>query len=188
MNHFFKQQSLQEIVKYNKLLLGCCCFLSVSTFVLGIKILFTEERWVLVPANDVEKRIQISSKGYSEVYLKEWAYHVMQTLMSASYDTVDHQVEELKAISSNSSELSGMLKKHADFIKGSNVQSVFFPKGVSFEENAVVVSGLFRYWLGSSEKAISQERSYRLTYKRGPRDVILLKEVKEITKEDVEDK
>jgi conjugal transfer pilus assembly protein TraE len=182
MNNLFKQQALKDVVKYNNRLLVCCILTSFVALILSIKVLTAEEKLVLIPTHDVDKRIVISSKGYTKLYLQEWAYHVMQTLMTASSDTVDRQVEELKLISANSQELHATFKKHIDFMKGSNVQSVFFPKGAEFEETAVVVSGMFRYWLGSSEKCISQEKSYRLRYKRGPNEIILLKSVEEVNK------
>lgn len=181
MKHLFKEQSLKTLVKYNQGLLLICIFLSISLLVLSINIFYRQEKWVLIPATNPDNRLTVLSKGYSETYLKEWAIYVMQTLMTTSADLVDRQVEDLKVVSSSSKDLDEFFKKHIQFVKGSNVQSVFFPKSVSFEEPDIKVSGLFRYWLGSSDKAISQEKTYILTYKRGPKDILLLKTVKEAT-------
>lgn len=180
MNHIFKQQALRDLIKYNQWLLGICGLLSVTTLCLSFHACNSHEQWVLIPASSPDKRMHISSKGYSETYLTEWAYYVMQTLMTTSNDTVAAQIAELKVISSNSDALNDFFKKHQSFVTGSNIQSVFFPKGVKIEKNAVLVSGLFRYWLGSSEKVISQEKTYRITYKRGPRDILLLKNIKSV--------
>lgn len=179
MRHLFKKQALKDLIKYNQWLLTACVCLSITTGLLSLNALISCERWVLVPAVNPERRLHFSSQGYAKTYLKEWATYVMQTLMTTSHDTVEAQVEELKVISSNSTALNQFFKKHTEFVKGSNITSVFFPKSVIFEETAVLVSGLFRYWLGSSEKVISQEKTYRLTYKRGTSDILLLKNVKE---------
>jgi conjugal transfer pilus assembly protein TraE len=183
MNHFFKQESLKEILRYNKQILIICIFLAITSLLLTIKIFTSNEKWVLIPITEPEKRIIISSKGYSQNYLKEWAYHVMQTLMTTSYDTVDAQIEEIKVITTNNPLLVEFFNKHKEFVKSSNIESVFFPKKIEFEinNNSILVSGNFRYWLGSSEKPISQEKTYRLTYKRGVKDLLLLKEVKDVT-------
>lgn len=179
MNQWFKQESLQEIVKYNQRLLLICLMLGITTLLLAFKTFTSSETWVLVPALSPDKRLTVSSKGYSKVYLQEWATYIMQTLMTTSSDTVEMQVEELKVISGNSHEIARFLSKHIEFVKGSNIHSVFFPKKVEFEKQAVLVSGLFRYWLGSSEKPVTVEKTYRLTYKRGPRDILFLKNVTE---------
>ena len=182
MNHLFKQESLKEIVKYNKNLLIICMVLSSISLLLTIKIFTSSERWVLIPITEPDKRIIISSKGYSQNYLKEWAYHVMQTLMTTSHDTVDAQIEEIKVITTDNPSLAEFLTNHKEFVKSSNIESVFFPKKIEFEtdNNCILVSGNFRYWLGSSEKPISQEKTYKLTYKRGMKDLLLLKEVQEV--------
>lgn len=179
MKHLFKQQALKNLIKYNQWLLIICGLLSATTVLLGLHTLNQQERWVLIPMDNTDKRMIVSSKGYSEVYLREWAFSVMQTLMTTSFDTVESQVESLKLIASSSTELNQFFKKHTDFVKGSNIQSVFFPKKTTFTTNAVLVSGLFRYWLGASETGVSQEKTYRLTYKRGIKDALLLKDVKE---------
>ena len=179
MRHLFKEQSLKTLVKYNQGLLLTCVFLSIALLILSLNIFFRQEKWVLIPATDPDKHITVLSRGYSEIYLKEWAIYIMQTLMTTSIDTVDRQVEDLKKVSSSSKDLNEFFKKHIQFVKGSNIQSVFFPKSVTFENGNIKVSGLFRYWLGSSDKVISQEKTYILTYKRGPKDVLLLKTVKE---------
>ena len=185
MKHIFKKQALKELIRYNQWLLTSCVLLSVAMLCLSLHACSSHEQWVLIPANNPDKRMHISSKGYSETYLQEWAYYVMQTLMTTSYDTVVAQIAELKVISSNSDALNSFFKKHQSFVTGSNIQSVFFPKSVELEDKAVLVSGLFRYWLGSSEKVISQERTYRLTYKRGPRDILLLKDIRSVVHEKI---
>ena len=95
---------------------------------------------------------------------------------------VDAQIEEIKVITTDNPSLAEFLTKHKEFVKSSNIESVFFPKTIEFEtdNNSILVSGNFRYWLGSSEKPISQEKTYKLTYKRGMKDLLLLKEVQEV--------
>jgi conjugal transfer pilus assembly protein TraE len=180
MKHFFKQESLQEIVNYNQRLLMVCILLGATSLLLAIKSFSSKEKWVLIPATTPDKKLLVSSRGYSEVYLQEWSMYVMQTLMTTSSDTVDRQVDELAVLSGSGVDLAKFFSKHREFVKGSNIQSVFFPKKVEVFDGSVLVSGLFRYWLGTSDKPVSQERTYRLTYKRGSRDILLLKDVVEV--------
>jgi conjugal transfer pilus assembly protein TraE len=180
MEHLFKEHSVSQVIKYNKALLLICALLSISTTLLCFKVIFGEEKWILIPTSQPSKRIEISSKGYSQVYLREWAYYCLQVLMTTSQDTVEAQVEELKVISSNSESLKSFFAKHIDFVKGSSISSVFFPKSITFQDSSVIVSGLFRYWLGGNPEVISCEKTYLLSYKRGINDVLLLSGVKEL--------
>jgi len=191
MNHLFKQQALKDLVKYNQWLLMVCGILALATFTLSVLAFRAEQHWILIPATAPDQRMEISSKGFGETYLKEWATYVVQTLMTTSQDTIDIQIDEIKVISSNSEALTDFFKKHLEFVKGSNIQSVFFPKKVTVGQslvttdeptNYVVVEGLFRYWLGASDKVVSVEKAYCLTYKRGPKDILLLKNVEEVSK------
>jgi conjugal transfer pilus assembly protein TraE len=188
MNHLFKQQSIQELVQYNRWLLAFSGLLTLAVFILSVLLFSKDERWILIPATSPDQRLELSSKGFGETYLKAWASYVMQTLMTTSNDTIDTQIDEIKVISNNSEALTDFLEKHRSFVKGSNIQSVFFPKKITVGQSltdpsqltdVVVVSGLFRYWLGTSEQVVSLEKTYRLTYKRGPNDVLLLKNVEE---------
>ena len=188
MNYLFKQQSLKELVQFNRCLLFICSFLVITTCILTVLLGQKEERWILIPATNPDQRMEISSKGFSETYLKNWASYVMQTLMTTSNDTIDAQIEEIQVISSNSEELTRFFKKHKSFVKGSNIHSVFYPKTIDVQIDAatgnfndeVLVSGLFRYWLGGGEKAVSLQKTYSLTFKRGSHDVLLLKNVVEV--------
>ncbi len=188
MNHLFKQQSIQELVQYNRWLLAFSGLLTLAVFILSVLLFSKDEHWILIPATSPDQRLELSSKGFGETYLKAWASYVMQTLMTTSNDTIDAQIDEIKVISSNSEVLTSFFEKHRSFVKGSNIQSVFFPKKITVGQSltdasqltdVVEVSGLFRYWLGTSDQVVSLEKTYRLTYKRGPNDVLLLKNVEE---------
>ena len=179
MKQLFKQQALKDLMQYNRWLLIITAVLAVTSALLTLKVVNQQERWVMIPMNDTSKRMVVSSKGYSEIYLREWAFDVMQTLMTTSHDTIEAQVESVKLIARDSTALNQFFKQHISFVKGSNIHSVFFPKKVTFPVSEVCVSGLFRYWLGSSAESISQEKTYCLTYVRGPKEVLLLKDVKE---------
>lgn len=84
MKHSIKAASIQELVKYNKYLLITCVILAISTFISLIAVISKEERWVLVPALETERKMSISSQGYHETYLSEWATFVMKNLFTTS--------------------------------------------------------------------------------------------------------
>ncbi|MFV9930620.1 MAG: TraE/TraK family type IV conjugative transfer system protein [Rickettsia endosymbiont of Haemaphysalis japonica] len=178
MDHLFKPSSIQELVQYNKrllfitLLLACTCLLGM------IKVITKEEQWLLIPAIEPDRRMIVSSKSYHETYLREWAVFVMKELFTTSPEEVERQIADLKVVSSNTEQLDKFFKEHLQFVKGSNVSSVFFLKKTKITEDGVLINGTFRYWF-SENKHISADKTYLLSYKRGANHLLLLTGIKE---------
>ena len=179
MNHWFKQQSIQELVRYNKYLLISTAIISVLALLLGIALINKEERWLLIPAIEPERRMIVSSNIFHESYLKEWAIFVMKGLFITSPEEVERQVADMKVISSSGAELEKFFAEHLQFVKGSNVTTVFFPKSSTVTAEGVLIKGTFRYWFGGSDRQIAAEKSYLLSYKRGANKLLLLTNIRE---------
>lgn len=178
MDYLFKQSSIQQLVKYNKRLLLITLLLAVTSLLGMIKTISTEEKWLLIPAIEPDRRMIVSSKSYHETYLKEWAVFVMKELFTTSPEGVERQIADMKVVSSNTEQLDKFFKKHLDFVKGSNISSVFFPKKVKVIEDGVLINGTFRYWF-SENKHIAADKTYLLSYKRGANHLLLLTGIKE---------
>ncbi|WP_081257802.1 TraE/TraK family type IV conjugative transfer system protein, partial [Orientia tsutsugamushi] len=91
---------------------------------------------------------------------------------------VERQIADMKVASSNTESLNKFFHDHLQFVKGSNVSSVFFPKKVEVINDGVLISGTLRYWFSDS-KHIAVDKTYLLTYKRTPNYLLLLTGVKE---------
>lgn len=183
MDHMIKTASLKTSQSMVKGLLILCGVLSASTLLLSLILFNKGETFVVIPTHAPDTRMEISSKGYGMTYLKSWGYHVLGTLMTTSPDTVEQQVSELEAISSSNVMLEAYFKDHIRFIKGSDVSCVFFPKDVKHldedHSQSLLIQGTFRYWLGGSDKAVTQDKTYKLSYKTGPHNVLLLDGIEE---------
>ncbi|KJW03728.1 traE family protein [Orientia tsutsugamushi str. Sido] len=77
-----------------------------------------------------DRKMTVSSKNYHETYLKEWAIYVTKLLFTTSPNEVERQIADMKVASSNTESLNKFFHDHLQFVKGSNVSSVFFPKKV----------------------------------------------------------
>nr|WP_080571819.1 TraE/TraK family type IV conjugative transfer system protein [Orientia tsutsugamushi] len=130
MNHLFKQNAIQELVKYNKCLLSVTILLAAANIIAIIAAITKEEKWLLIPAIEPDRKMTVSSKNYHETYLKEWAIYVMKGLFTTSPNEVERQIADMKVASSNTESLNKFFHDHLQFVKGSNVSSVFFPKNV----------------------------------------------------------
>jgi len=88
-------------------------------------------------------------------------------------------VADMKVISSSGAELEKFFAEHLQFVKGSNVTTVFFPKSSKIIAEGVLIKGTFRYWFGGSDRQIAAEKSYLLSYKRGANKLLLLTNIRE---------
>lgn len=179
MKHSIKTTSIQELVKYNKYLLITCVILAISTLMSFIAVISKEERWVLVPALEPERKMSISSQGYHQTYLSEWATFVMRNLFTTSPMEVERQVADLRVVSSATTELEQFFKEHIRYVEGSQISSVFFPKKIEILDQGIRVTGTFRYWFGEDQKDVALEKSYLLQYKIASRNLLLLTNVTE---------
>lgn len=180
MHHLFKQLSVQELVRYNKYLLLITVLLAVTSLLATIKAVSKEEKWLLIPAIEPDRRMIISSQNYHETYLKEWAIFVMKGLFTTSPEEVERQIADMRVISSTTSELEKFFVEHLQFVKGSNVSAVFFPKKTEVVSTGVMIQGTLRYWFGDN-RHVAVDKSYLLTYKRAANHLLLLTGITEQT-------
>ncbi len=157
--------------------------LAATSLLATIKAISKEEKWLLIPAIESDRRMIVSSKNYHETYLKEWAIFVMKGLFTTSPEEVERQIADMKVISSSTPELDKFFKEHLQFVKGSNVSAVFFPKKVEVVNEGVLITGTFRYWFGEN-KHVAVEKSYLLSYKRAANHLLLLTAIQEKIEEE----
>ncbi|KJV83741.1 putative conjugative transfer protein [Orientia tsutsugamushi str. UT76] len=60
-----------------------------------------EEKWLLIPAIELDSKMTVSSKNYHETYLKEWAIFVMKVLFTTSPNEAERQMADMKVVFSN---------------------------------------------------------------------------------------
>ena len=174
MKHILKLQTMDALRGANKMLCTALAATSFCCLLLSAAVFFKEENWVLVPSYSPEKRLSVSSGVLSENYLREWAEWVARIVLTTSSETVEGQIQEVGDVSVSTKALASFFRRHVDFVKGSRIESVFFPKQYKFEDNAVIVSGNLRYWLGTQLVPVTQEKQYRLSYRRAAHGVLLL--------------
>ncbi|KJV72244.1 TraE/TraK family type IV conjugative transfer system protein [Orientia tsutsugamushi] len=148
MNHLFKQNAIQELVKYNKCLLSVTILLAAANIIAIMAAITKEEKWLLIPAMEPDRKMTVSSKNYHETYLKKWAIYVTKLLFTTFTNEVERQIADIKVVFSNTESLNKFFHDHLQFVKGSNVSSVFFSKKVEvinevilrcFEESMILL-------------------------------------------------
>lgn len=187
MNHKWKSASLQNLVKYNQWLLVSLVFLSFLSLMLGIAMINKEDRWVLIPMSDIDRRMEVSNNHLYPSYLKNWAIHVAKEMFTTSPSEVINQHAEIRKISITSKELTKFFADQLQFVQGNNASSVFFIKTAIPEGVGIKVSGTLHYWFEGSPQKIALEKSYLISYKEVSKGLILLSNIEEY-KEQVDEK
>jgi len=188
MDHFFKSASITKLVQYNKLLLASLLLSLASLVILALLLTNKEERWLLIPAIDVDRKMNITNRFYHSNYLKEWARFVAKEIFTTSPDEFDRQIASIRRISSNNKDLESFFKKQSQFVKGSRVSSVFYFKEAGQVPSGIIIYGTIHYWFGNSNINIAQEKRYLVSYKVTSNGLLLLTNVKEIHKKTGEEK
>ena len=179
MNHKWKTASLESLIQYNKWLLCSLVILSSLCLILGFAVLNKEEKWVLIPCNDIDNKMDITRNQLSPSYLRNWAIYVAKEVFTTSPIEVENQLAGIRRISSDTKELSKFFYQQLEFIKGSNATSVFFVKKVVSIDKGVRVTGTLSYWFGESEKKIALEKSYIISYQNAAKGLILLSNIED---------
>jgi hypothetical protein len=80
MNHKWKITSLQEVVKYNKYLLITVVVLSVLSLLLSLALFNKEEKWVMIPTNNIDNKMEVSNTRLYPSYLRPWAKSIAREM------------------------------------------------------------------------------------------------------------
>ena len=150
MNHKWKTASLQEVVKYNKYLLMTTVVLSILCLLQSFALFGKEEKWVIVPSNDIDNKMEISNSRLYPSYLKPWARSIAREMFTTSPDEIIEQHAQIRKISSSNNELNKFFAKQMSFIKGSNASSAFYTKSTKMADGGVIVTGTLHYWFAKN--------------------------------------
>ena len=172
------QMSVREALRHRNFAYMVSGLLLMSNLGLVFKVWKQEEHWILIPQIETDHRLPLSSTHYSEAYVLEWADSLVRNFLTVNPQTVDRRLYELLLLAEQSSALQERFKKEAKALKQDNVSTVFYPKehNLNHETHQVWVKGEHQTYFGRDKAPISREKTFVVTWKRGPRGVILLKD------------
>lgn len=187
MNFKFNQETLQKAIKTKDLALWVCVGLVISNILSWIKILNTEEKWVLIPQYDIDHRIEVTSSGrYSDDYYIDWASGVVSTLLSVNPDSVEWKNQQILKISTEAyGNLKDKLATEAQKIKKDQISTVFYPKKFKVDQRnqTVEVTGQHIAYFGKDSEPVLTEKTFRLMWAIRSYGVVLLRDFSEVKNE-----
>lgn len=186
MNFTKTKSTLQGALKERNLALLACIGLTVGNVLLGLKIFNMEERWVLIPQQNPDNSIEVSSKQYSNDYFINWANDVVTTLLCVNPDSIEWKTQKILRITTETyGTLKENLLKDAQRIKGEKISTVFYPKAftVNQAKKTVDVTGDHIAYFGKDTTPVTTTKTFRLTWIIRKHGIVLLADFIEVKDE-----
>lgn len=157
--------------------------LLLSNLMLVSKVIFTEEQWVLVPQFDTDHRIPLRRSLYSNEYITNWAEGLLVSILTSNESTIDRRIQEFLILTTEShNRLRKKLKEDAKRMKEDRISTAYYPKHftINRSKSLVHIKGEFQTFFGGDKKPISQEKTFALVWKSGPRGLLLIDDLYEV--------
>lgn len=186
MNFSINQSTLAGVLKQRDIALWICLGLALSNILLVLKVISSEEHWVLIPHYDVDHRLEMTATKYSDDYFADWANGVVNTIFSVNPDSIDWKIQQiLKITVQNYGTLKEKLQAESKKIKADEVSTVFYPKKfmVNQSTQTIDVVGQHIAYFGRDSNPVTTQKKFRLTWAVRNHGVILLKDFVEVKDE-----
>ncbi|KJV73006.1 putative conjugative transfer protein [Orientia tsutsugamushi str. TA763] len=100
--------------------------LAAANIIAIIATITKEEKWLLIPAMEPDRKMTVSSKNH-ETYLKEWAIYVGNSF-TTSPNEVERQIADMKVVFSNTESLKIFFRIICNLLKAQMCLQSFFLK------------------------------------------------------------
>lgn len=183
MNLSHYKATLQKTLKQKDLALWVCGGLVVANLILSAKVVNTEEQWVLIPYNNTDLRIPLTTSRYSDDYYITWASYVVNTLLCVNPESFEWKAKEILNITTKR---HGVLKEkltiEAEKIKKEQISTVFYPKefNVKQSEKTIEVIGQHITYFGKKSTPVEVMKTFKLSWVVSGHGLILLKDFEEV--------
>lgn len=182
MKFSLKNQETQVLLKQRVVLVGVSLCLLVANVLLVILLVTRQERWILIPQFDTDRRMSLTESTFSDSYLTEWAVSICEDLLTANPHTVTLKKERFLQVAARpQGKIQENLSKMVDAIQRDGAHTAFYPKTTRLNrsENSISVSGTFFLYLGRDHRPVVSHRTFTLRWRRGPHGVLLIEDMME---------
>jgi len=183
MNFTHYKATLQKTLKQKDLTLWLCGGLVIANLILSAKVVSTEEQWVLIPYNNTDLRIPLTTSRYSDDYYITWASYVVNTLLCVNPESFEWKAKEILNITTQKhGSLKDKLTIEAEKIKQEQINTVFYPKefNVNQGQKTVEVTGQHITYFGKRSTPVETTKTFKLAWVVSGHGIILLKDFEEV--------
>lgn len=182
MRFSLKTQETQVLLKQRTVLVGVGLCLLVANLLLVLLLVTRQERWILIPQFDTDRRMSLTESTFSESYLREWAVSICEDLLTANPHTVALKKERFLQLAARpQGKIQESLAKMGEVIQREGAHTAFYPKSTLLNraQNTLSVSGTFFVYLGRDHRPVVSTRTFTLQWRRGPHGVLLVEDMRE---------
>lgn len=155
--------------------------LSLLSLFQGIALMSKEQKVILIPQYDLDRRIVFEGDKIADEYLVDWSSSLLVSLLTVNPQTVHRKVKDFLKVSISSQELTKLLSKQAKAIERDRISTVFYPTSFHADQKnkEIKVSGTFMAYIGSDKNPVIQQKTYRLGYMVLANGLIAVSKLKE---------
>ena len=178
MNLTNLQKTVAHVMKQRNFAWVVSAFLLTSNVLLSAKIMTSDEQWILIPWPETDKRLPLSRSNFSDKYLMDWADALTSRLLTVNPQTADQRIYEFLSVAESRGSLEEKLKAKAQELKDENISTAFYPRdyAIKKETHQIWVTGDFHTFFGRDKNPVVQKKTVVLTYRKGAKGVILVKD------------
>lgn len=177
----FRTKTLEGLQVQKHIFAVVILMLTLSNIFLVVSLVNKTDRWILIPQYNTSHRVVVTSDGYSDDYLIDWADSSLRNLLTVNPNTVNRQNRLFSEFSNDTRAVNVFLKAHKTFIQDNDASSAFYPKtfDVDSKNKKISVTGDFQYRFGNKKDLIEMTKKFEVQYHMGPQGLLLVQGVKE---------
>ena len=182
MKFDLRTHTMNDLLWHKKLCYGIIGCLAFSNAILSVAVFNRSEKWVLIPQYNTSHRVIVTSDGYSDEYIIDFADNALRHLMTVNPNTVDRQAKLFSEFAHDTRDVNVFLKNHQQFIKDNDAMSAFYPKDfkVLRDQNKILITGDLHYRFGDKKEIVPSTKTFEMTYHQGPQGLLLVQGLKEV--------
>lgn len=175
MNAAILQQNLSKLLKQRNHTVMLLIAMLVANIVLGLALLTSSERVVIVPSN-IKQKFWVATNKVSSAYVEEMAIFLINQLLDVSAASANYQRELIlrHVAPEYYNVLNKRLQKEAEYYKEEQVATAFKPVEIDIDESSTsaTITGDLISFVGT--KRVSQQRdSYALKFRLKNNELLL---------------
>ena len=171
MLHKFHKSSLKFWRRITLFLLVGLCGLVTSNGILIFLLSGKEHHWLIIPQSAANNNAALSSKGFSDVYLTQWADSLSRSLLTVNPYTVEERLKNALTLTSSKyyGQVASALQKESEEIKRHDLSTAFYPRDFSIQraQNLIEVKGVFHTYFGKDKAPVVEEKTWIVGWERG---------------------
>lgn len=176
----------KKVVEQRNLASVVMLLVLISNLFLAWKTFGDKERIILIPQNDLSRKIIFDGTNVPDDYLADWASSLLSDLYTVNRYTVESKNKMFLNFAGSAESLKHLVKKNIEDIQKDGVSTVFYPKHFKVDQanKKVLVQGTFMAYYGREKAPVVTDQSYAIGWVTTATGCLLVESLEKIENED----